>query len=144
MAINNLPGDMDKELLVLCGNGKKLEAIKLYKDSTGLGLKQSKDYVEQLARAHGIDVSRGKHACFIATACYGDYAAPEVLVLRQYRDERLLPTKFGSLLVKIYYTISPPIARMLEKSASLRAFTRKYMLSIIVHKLQHKRKSKSG
>lgn len=140
MAINNLPGDIDEQILMLCRNGKKLEAIKLYKSSSGLGLKQSKDYVEELATVHGIDVSPAKHACFIATACYGDYAAPEVLVLRQYRDERLLATRSGSLFVKLYYIISPPIAKILEQSAWLRNFTRKYILSMIVNKLRHKRK----
>lgn len=140
MAINNLPGGIDEQILMRCRNGKKLQAIKFYKDSTGLGLKQSKDYVEQLATAHGIDITSRKHACFIATACYGDYAAPEVLVLRQYRDERLLPTRSGSFFVKLYYTISPPIAKILERSVRLRNFTRKYILSIMVQRLQQARK----
>ena len=51
--------------------------------------------------------------CFIATAAYGDYDAPEVLELRKFRDEKLLPYSIGKLLVRTYYIISPSIARWL-------------------------------
>lgn len=124
--------DMDAEILELCRSGKKLEAVKLYKNITGENLKQSKEYVEKLASDHGIELSKG--ACFIATACYGDYDAYEVLLLRNYRDEKLLSTRSGRTFVKWYYRISPPIAKVLERSGWLRSFT-KVVLSLIVYKL---------
>ncbi len=40
--------DLDAELLVILNQGNKLSAIKHYKDATGLGLAESKDYVEKL------------------------------------------------------------------------------------------------
>lgn len=40
--------DLDAALLVILNRGNKLNAIKHYKDATGLGLAESKDYVEKL------------------------------------------------------------------------------------------------
>lgn len=40
--------DLDAELLIILNQGNKLKAIKHYKDATGLGLAESKDYVEKL------------------------------------------------------------------------------------------------
>ncbi len=33
--------------------GKKIEAIKLYRERTGVGLKEAKDATEEIARCHG-------------------------------------------------------------------------------------------
>jgi outer membrane protein assembly factor BamE (lipoprotein component of BamABCDE complex) len=74
--------------------------------------------------------------CFVATACYGDYNAPEVLVLRNYRDNVLLKTNLGRTAVKVYYRISPPIARFLEKSVLLKKLIRKNLLAPIVSKIK--------
>ncbi len=38
----------DAEVLELARAGRKIEAIKLYRDKTGVGLKEAKDYVESL------------------------------------------------------------------------------------------------
>lgn len=78
---------------------------------------------------------KSKSGCFIATACYGNYNAAEVLVLRNYRDNVLLKTNVGRVAVDIYYLISPPIARLLDKSESLKAFIRKNILAPIVSKI---------
>jgi ribosomal protein L7/L12 len=47
---------LDAELLKLLADGQKLPAIKLHRQQTGGGLKDSKDYVESLARQHGVAV----------------------------------------------------------------------------------------
>lgn len=39
--------------------GRKIEAIKVYRQATGVGLKQAKDAVEALARRNGIDPGGG-------------------------------------------------------------------------------------
>ncbi|NBT63336.1 MAG: hypothetical protein EBT02_16380, partial [Planctomycetia bacterium] len=36
------------QLIELVRAGKKIEAIKLYRESTGVGLKEAKDFVESL------------------------------------------------------------------------------------------------
>jgi len=48
--ITNL-GNLDAELLTILNQGNKLNAIKHFKDATGSGLAESKDYVEKLIRS---------------------------------------------------------------------------------------------
>ena len=129
---------LDEELVTLCKNGQKIEAIKHYKEASGLGLKESKDYIEQLEQRYGLVTPSavGKSGCFIATACYGDYDAPEVLMLRYYRDYTLMPSKAGRLFVKVYYTLSPPLARLLNQSERLKNSVRRYILAPIINRLK--------
>ena len=44
----------EQELLDLLRQGRKIEAIKRYREATGVGLKEAKDAVEALAARHGI------------------------------------------------------------------------------------------
>lgn len=76
--------------------------------------------------------SRGKGGCFIATACYGSYRSPEVMVLRQFRDEYLMPSFWGLLLVKCYYLASPKLATQLRKWPSMAQFVRQTVLDKLV------------
>ena len=80
-------------------------------------------------------VSNQSKGCFIATACYGNYNAPEVLILRKYRDDVLLNTIIGTAFVKFYYFVSPPLAKQLEKYDKAKSFVRKHILQPIVKKL---------
>jgi cold shock CspA family protein/predicted RNA-binding Zn-ribbon protein involved in translation (DUF1610 family) len=54
--------------------------------------------------------------CFIATAVYEDYNAPEVIKLRKFRDEKLKGHFFGDIFVFCYYKISPPFANYLSRT----------------------------
>lgn len=62
--------------------------------------------------------------CFIATAVYSDYQAPEVIALRRFRDEILEPSRIGRIFIAIYYWSSPPIARVIAKKPLLAALCR--------------------
>lgn len=42
------PANLDEQLLPILSQGNKVTAIKCYKDATGAGLVESKDYVEKL------------------------------------------------------------------------------------------------
>lgn len=79
-----------------------------------------------------------KSGCFIATACYGDYDAPEVKTLRIYRDSVLLKSPYGQSLVDMYYSLSPPLARMLDKSDWAKSFVRSIILEPIVSGIKKK------
>jgi cold shock CspA family protein len=59
--------------------------------------------------------------CFIATAVYGDYYAPEVIALRRFRDEILQPYSAGRIFIATYYRVSPPIAQFISQKPLLAA-----------------------
>ena len=58
--------------------------------------------------------SSQKEGCYIATAVYGSYDAPEVLVLRRFRDNVLKKSRGGRMFIKIYYALSPGLAEKLK------------------------------
>jgi hypothetical protein len=62
--------------------------------------------------------------CYIATAVYGSYDAPQVLVLRHFRDNTLSESAAGRLFIQTYYRLSPPIARWLKNTRRLNAAVR--------------------
>ena len=72
--------------------------------------------------------------CYIATAVYGSYDCPQVLILRYYRDNTLANNFFGRIFIKIYYYISPIILIIFGKSNWFIKFSRN-LLDKIIHKL---------
>ena len=62
--------------------------------------------------------------CFIATAAYWSYLAPEVEVLRQFSDEYLITNPIGRTFVEFYYRVSPPAAEYISRSEGLKSLTR--------------------
>jgi Right handed beta helix region/Fibronectin type III domain len=52
--------------------------------------------------------------CFIATASYGYYSAPQVQALREFRNRYLLTNKAGNAFVEWYYRVSPAAADFLN------------------------------
>lgn len=45
--------------------------------------------------------------CYVATAAHGGANAPEVVVLRAYRDAELLTNPYGRAFTKAYYAVGP-------------------------------------
>ena len=62
--------------------------------------------------------------CFIATAAYGSPLAREVKLLRQFRDQYLIPSTVGQLFVEAYYFLSPPVAAFISQQPVLKAVIR--------------------
>jgi len=77
----------------------------------------------------------GRRGCYVATACYGSYNAPEVLVLRHFRDNTLENSIFGRLFVDLYYFVSPFLANKLKNFKTLNKFIRTKILDKIVEKV---------
>ncbi len=48
--------------------------------------------------------------CFVATACFGNSEAPEVRLLRAFRDSVLLRSWIGRAFVRWYYVFGPALA----------------------------------
>lgn len=62
--------------------------------------------------------------CFIATATYGSEVAPEVTLLRNFRDTEILQTLAGENFMlafnAFYYSFSPRVASYISSNAALR------------------------
>lgn len=73
----------------------------------------------------------GGGGCFIATAAYGSYLNPHVVVLRDFRDRHLLTNQVGRAFVEFYYTYSPALADITRKREALRTGTRMMLTPVI-------------
>jgi hypothetical protein len=67
---------------------------------------------------------KDKSWCFIATAAYGSPMAPELDLLRTWRDVELSSMYLGRTFIEVYYRLSPPIARFIEKRDVFRLIVR--------------------
>jgi hypothetical protein len=81
--------------------------------------------------------SGGGGACFIATAAFGNYRAPEVILLQKFRDRFLLTNAPGRLFVDVYYRLSPSLADFISQYDSLRRATR-LALKPLIFTIQHR------
>ncbi|MFN8792357.1 MAG: CFI-box-CTERM domain-containing protein [Bdellovibrionales bacterium] len=69
-------------------------------------------------------ISNERPRCFIASAAFESPLAPEVQILRHYRETRLRPSLLGKRFIRIYYRHSPRIAAFLDRRPGLKPFVR--------------------
>lgn len=74
--------------------------------------------------------------CYIATICYGSDSAPEVIALKEYRDNILAYNWFGRKFIKIYYLLSPSIAKKMKGRDHLNSIVKKIFLDRIIKKIK--------
>ena len=117
-------GDLVQDTIECLRRDGKIQAIKLWRERTGQGLRESKESVEEIVRSHNVQVNAASESsgCFIATAACGA-GSHEVAVLRQYRDSILNSTSVGRCAVAAYSVLSPPLAYVLERFSPLRRLT---------------------
>jgi len=72
-----------------------------------------------------------KKGCFIATAAYGYYSAPQVMVLREFRDQYLLTNALGRAFVRWYYEYGPIGAEYMNSHPWLKPVVRAALMPAI-------------
>ena len=76
--------------------------------------------------------------CYIATMAYGDYDHPQVIELRNFRDDVLLKTAFGRFLVIAYYFISPRLVGVFKRHSKTNKLIRHCLDKFIDYINRHK------
>lgn len=71
---------------------------------------------KEFKEAYKVITGMNADYCFIATALFLEIEPNDQQKLRKYRDKVLLKSRAGKMLVKTYYFVSPPFARLLENS----------------------------
>ncbi len=75
--------------------------------------------------------SSGSSGCYIATMAYGDYDHPQVMILRQFRDDVLDKSAFGKWCIKTYYHYSPELVEKLKNKKTINTIIRKTLNQFI-------------
>ena len=90
---------------------------------------------QHLGYAKGTDSSSTK--CYIATVCYGDINAIQVQQFRRFRDEVMIKSYFGKVFIRLYYFLSPSIAKLLQHTPKLNALIKIYILNVILKYIEN-------
>lgn len=77
----------------------------------GLNTQQLLMFEKSLGLEEGVAPQKSS-GCYVATAVYGSYEAPEVMVLRRWRDGFLESFALGRKFIRFYYATSPGLVRM--------------------------------
>ena len=77
--------------------------------------------------------------CFIATVCYSSDKCEQLQILRRYRDEKLMKSFWGTVLVHVYYKCSPFLASRLHHYPRMTERIRRHFLDPLVHRLHSSR-----
>jgi len=65
-----------------------------------------------------------KSGCYIATMAYGSYDHPQVMILRQFRDQVLAQSLFGRWFIDRYYHYSPKLVEYLHNKNTVNRLVR--------------------
>ena len=85
------------------------------------------DIIKSFLKTAGKDHAR----CFIATSAFEEPFAPEVIALKNFRDQKLKTNKYGRKFIMIYYKFSPAIACHLDKHKYLKPSVRAILRTVI-------------
>jgi hypothetical protein len=76
--------------------------------------------------------------CFIVTAVYDSPLAKEIDPFRDFRDKVLRSNSIGDAFILLYYSISPPLARIIRRSKSMKKWLRILLIEPILRHLKCK------
>ncbi len=78
----------------------------------------------EIIRAFLKGASSARPRCFVATSAFMTPMAPEVQILRFYRDEYLQKSAIGRIFIQVYYRVSPRFAEFLDTNSALKPIVR--------------------
>lgn len=70
--------------------------------------------------------------CFIATAGFGSYFHPNVLILRDFRDSVLARFDYGRKFIRAYYDLGKVPAKMISEYSVLKPVSRAVLMPLVV------------
>jgi len=98
----------------------------------------AKKALQGLENTQTEELLKGKKGpCFIATSIYGSPDAPDVLLLKDYRDLYLSKKILGKWMIKKYYKFSPYLADILKKSKLLMKVTEVMIVKPIIRLIKN-------
>ena len=108
---------------------KQLESLSQYMLENSVPVEQINQKLDAPAKEMNRNTSGAKpnetgRQCFIATATYGTPYAPEVILLKEFRDNILCRSFLGRICVRAYEKISPPLSDMISQSRIARKLIR--------------------
>ena len=80
----------------------------------------------------GYTLDQSQSGCFVATAVYGSYEHPSVMVLRNFRDTRLATNSAGRQFISAYYQHGPRLARAITPHPLIRKCIRVLLECFVV------------
>jgi hypothetical protein len=96
------------------------------------GYSRNLRYVDQELDSLGTRAqTRDGGGCYIATAVYRSYEAPEVVVLRRFRDETLRTSISGRAFIRAYYAVSPSLASHFARPGMLSGLARRVLDALV-------------
>ena len=69
--------------------------------------------------------------CVVVVATSGSFLDPHLPSVRRFRDQTLMRSRFGQMLVAWYYELSPPMARYITRNETLRSVTRLLLTPVV-------------
>ncbi|MCL4385168.1 MAG: hypothetical protein M1326_02495 [Cyanobacteria bacterium] len=126
-AIDDLK-DPRLEKYLIIQNGKQVIDMNI-----GLSFSEEIGAISKEQQAIKNNLQKRKY-CYVATIIYKDINAPEVIKLRNWRDNVLCNNVFGKLIIKIYYSTGKYLAICINKSLVLKVII-KYFLDKFINKL---------
>lgn len=74
-------------------------------------------------------IEKKKPGCFVVTATMGDQNHPTVNLMRRFRDEWIIPKRWGPALAEAYYRIGPIAARSIADRPLARAVSYVFLVT---------------
>lgn len=119
-----------KEELVFCMfMAEKMKEDEQYKTQYTARAKELENYLSnQMSKNNNNNKNSDNKGCYVATMAFGSYDHPQVLLLRNYRDNILSHNKFGVYFISKYYKYSPALVKKLENRQILNLIIRNLLI----------------